>query len=82
VEYVFGEYYFYDEAVWYKLMQKLNLDFGDDEALEKQDKGLLDNIAKGLVENYEYDGYSDYGIFDCIIEVGITGNVINTYVEL
>ena len=79
-EYIFGDlFYIHDEAYEY-LMDKLNLvwEDEDEDALEKQDKTILDKLIKKYIEDFEYD-FCDIIVDDCLVETDNDGKVLEVY---
>jgi len=78
VEYVFGDLFFIGDEAYDYLIEKLELDWSDDDILEKQDKVLLDKLVKEYMEDFEREN-CDKEIADCVVEVNDNGKVLEVY---
>ena len=81
IEYVFGDYFSIDDNTYEYLLDKLNLDWADDEALEKQDKTVLDSLVMEYLKEYERD-YCDIALYDAVVELDNNGKVLDVFITL
>ena len=82
ISYIFGDYFYIeDDNIYEYLIDKLFLNWDDEDILEKQDKQELDKLVQIYMDDFERE-YCDMRICDGVVEVDNNGNVLDIYYTL